>query len=486
MKESYLFNRPIQPIILCGGKGSRLWPLSRECFPKQYLPLLKENKYSMLQETFKRIEHFENILDPIIICNEEHRFIAAEQFRMISIKPKAIILEPSAKNTAPAIAISALKAIENSTDPLLLILSSDHVIGDSNKFEEVIKKGIEYAIKDKLVVFGIVPNSPETGYGYIKSKNPLNKSNESASEIEKFIEKPNQKKAKEYIKDDRFTWNSGIFLFKASVILNEIKKFNPEIVNLCKKALDKNENDLDFQRINADSFNKCPNISIDYAVMEKTNLGVVLPLNIGWSDVGSWESLWNIESKDNEGNVKLGKVMAEKSRNCYMRSDNKLLVGLGLENIVAVETNDAVLIANKKSTQEVKEIVEKINEKGFVEGKNNKKIFRPWGYYISIEEGSKWQIKQLFVKSGESLSLQLHKHRSEHWIVVSGVADVEINNNKFSLNENESTYIPLGSKHRLSNSGKDPLIIIEVQSGSYFGEDDIIRFDDKYGRNKNE
>ena len=484
MKESYLFNRPIQPIILCGGKGTRLWPLSRECFPKQYLTLIKENKYSMLQETFKRIEDIDDILDPIIICNEEHRFIAAEQFRMIGVKPKAIILEPYSKNTAPAIAISALKAIEISNDPILLILSSDHVIEDKNKFKEVIKNGLNYALKEKLVVFGVIPNSPETGYGYIKSKNALNKFNKSASEIEKFIEKPNQKKANDYIKDNRFSWNSGIFLFKASVIVKEIKKYNPEIINFCQEALDKNEKDLDFQRINADSFRKCPNISIDYAVMEKTNLGVVLPLNSGWSDVGSWDSLWSIESKNNEGNVILGKVISEKSKNCYLRSENKLLVGLGLENIVAVETNDAVLIANKNSSQEIKEVVQKINEKGFTEGKNHKKIFRPWGYYISIEESYKWQIKQLFVKPGESLSLQLHNHRSEHWIVVSGTADVEINNNKFSLNENQSTYIPVGSKHRLSNSKNEPLIIIEVQSGSYFGEDDIIRFDDKYGRNK--
>tara|TARA_Y100000589_G_scaffold180005_1_gene170412 strand:+ start:3981 stop:5423 length:1443 start_codon:yes stop_codon:yes gene_type:complete len=473
---------PIIPVILCGGTGTRLWPLSRESFPKQYLSLNSKNKDSLLQNTQKRISNLENIKDPILVCNEDHRFIVAEQMREINVKPLSILLEPVGRNTAPAICLAALKALEKYNNPTLIILSSDHIINNEDKFIEVIKLGLKGALQDKLVTFGIVPTKPEVGYGYIKSQIPFNNEIIEGSNIEEFIEKPDLDTAKYFLQDKRFTWNSGMFMFKASTILNELNAFVPELVLKCKRSIIESTLDLDFQRLENKIFRDCPNISIDKAVMEKTKNGIVFPLDVGWSDIGSWEAVWEMEKKDKNSNFIKGKTLIEDCRGCYLRSENRLIVGLGLINLIVIETNDAILIAEKSHSQSVKNIVGKLKVNNIPEGLRHKKIYRPWGNYISIVEDSRWQVKQIQVKQGEKLSLQMHHHRSEHWIVVKGTAQVEINDIKEVLSENQSIYIPLGAKHRLSNPGKIPLILIEVQSGSYVGEDDIVRFDDKYGR----
>ena len=475
-------SKPVIPILLCGGFGTRLWPLSRQSFPKQFLSLNEEEKKSFLQKTQERINNINNIKNPILICNEEHRFIVAEQMREININPNSILLEPFAKNTAPAIALAALKSLEIENDPFLLILSSDHEIKDEISFIKVIEEGIEYAEKGRLVTFGIVPNSPETGYGYIKSEEEFKSNIIKGSNIISFTEKPNRKEAEKFLKDKRFTWNSGMFLFKASKIIKEMEKFCPEILKYCKEALADNLLDLDFQRLNEKAFSKCPSISIDVAVMEKTKIGTVLPLDAGWSDVGNWDSVWQISKKDENNNVLSGNVISENSFNCYVKSEKRLVAALGLNNLIVVETGDAVLISNRDNSQEVKDIVNQLRNKGIPESQEHKKIYRPWGYYESVVDDKRWKVKLINVKSGEKLSLQMHHHRSEHWIVVNGTALVEIEDKKFILNENQSSYIPLGAKHRLSNPGKINLTLIEVQSGSYLGEDDIERFEDNYGR----
>ena len=475
--------KKIIPVIMCGGSGSRLWPLSRQSFPKQFLTL-SDNKKSLLQNTQLRLGGLSNINSPILICNEEHRFIVAEQMRAINIKPQSILLEPFGRNTAPAITIAALKAIElaNDPDPILLVLSSDHEIKNTNKFLELINLGENYAKKDRLVTFGIVPKTAHTGYGYIKSENPFEDNKISGQNIVEFIEKPTSEKAKEFIQDKRFTWNSGIFMFKAKTVLQELKKFAPEIVKSCKDSILESKLDLDFQRIDKEIFRNCPDISIDFSIMEKTDKGTVLPLDAGWSDIGSWQAIWENSEKDSDGNYIKGKVISHYSNNCFLSSENRLLVGIGLKNLIAVETNDAILISDKSQTQKVKDIVKILKEREYPEGEKHSKIYRPWGSYISIAEESRWQVKMIEVKPNGKLSLQMHHHRSEHWVVVKGRAKVEIEDKVNFLNENQSTYIPLGKKHRLSNPGKIPLVIIEIQSGSYVGEDDIIRFDDLYGR----
>ena len=472
----------IVPIILAGGTGSRLWPLSRNSFPKQFLNISDDDKFTMLQKTYKRVEDIENITKPIIICNKEHRFIVGEQMNKINIKPLSILLEPEGRNTAPAIAISCLKAVEEYKDPILLILSSDHEIKNITEFQNTIKKSINLAEEGKLVIFGIIPTYPATGYGYIKTLSKLKSDNYLSSKVEKFIEKPDRETAQTIFKDKHFSWNSGMFVFKASSILNELKEFAPGIIKNCEKCLIKSQKDLDFLRLDEKSFSKCQNISIDYAVLEKTRNAHVLPLNCGWDDVGSWDSLWKISKKDNEGNATKGKVLVKDTKNSLIRSEEKLVVSIGLNNIIIIETKDAVLVADKNNSQKVKSIVNSLNEKGFIEARQHKKVYRPWGYYLSIENDSKWQIKKIQVNPGASLSLQMHKYRSEHWIVVKGTAKVEVNEKEYFLSENESTYIPLGSKHRLSNPSTKPLILIEVQSGNYLGEDDIVRFEDNYGR----
>ena len=474
---------PIIPIILCGGSGTRLWPLSRKSFPKQYLKLSNSNNNTLLQNTYKRISKVEGINNPILICNEEHRFIAAEQMREINIKPNKILLEPSGKNTAPAIALAALLAIQIEKDPILLVLSSDHQIKNNDKFIEVIKKGIKYANNNKIVTFGVVPHSPETGYGYIKAEKEFNLSNIEGQNIAEFIEKPDRNKALEFIKNKRYTWNSGMFLFKAKKVLDEFNNFSPDLLNSCKKSIQNSTSDLDFQRLNKIDFDQCQSISFDVAIMEKTTSGIVIPLNAGWNDIGSWESIWDDGKKDINNNLIEGNnIFIESSKDNYIRSEDKVIVGIGLENLVIVDTNDALLISDKNQTQKVKDMVNILKKKGISAGDNHQKIYRPWGHYVSIVEKPRWQVKLICVKPGERLSLQMHHHRSEHWIIVDGTAEVEINGTINILTENESTYIPLGSKHRLTNPGKIPLIIIEVQSGSYVGEDDIVRFKDIYGR----
>ena len=470
------------PVILCGGFGTRLWPLSRKSFPKQFLSINKKENKSLLQKTQERINCLDYAKDPIIICNEEHRFIVAEQMREININPSSILLEPFGRSTAPAITLAALKAIEKEKDPYLIILSSDHEIKDNESFIKVIEEGIKYASKDNLVTFGIIPTSPETGYGYIKSIDEFNFNCIKGSKIETFLEKPNKEKANELIKDKRYTWNSGIFLFKAQVILNEIQKFHPEIIECCKESLKDNLIDLDFLRLNKNSFFNCPNISIDIAVMEKTKKGIVLPLEAGWSDIGSWNSVWQVSKKDNNGNTIEGSVVAKSTFNCYLRGENRLIAAIGLKDLIIIETKDAILISDQSKSQEVKDIVNELKRKNIPAGQEHKRIYRPWGFYESIVDDSGWQVKLINVKPGESLSLQKHRFRSEHWIVVSGTAKVEIDSTKTIVYPNQSSYIPLGSKHRLSNPGKTTLKIIEVQSGSYLGEDDIERFEDNYGR----
>ena len=477
--------RPIIPIILCGGTGTRLWPLSRESFPKQYLSINTQDKRSLLQSTQERIIGIENLKSPILVCNEEHRFIVAEQMREINIKPGSILLEPFGKNTAPAINLAALVALEKEKDPILLVLSSDHEVKNKAKFQEMINLGIRYCNDNKLVTFGIVPTSPNTGYGYIKSVQPFSSSDPKGSGIDEFIEKPNLEKAKKLIKDKRFTWNSGIFMFKAKTIVKEIQELNPKIYKFCLEALRNSEKDLDFRRLQKDTFHECPNISIDVAVMEKTKRGIVIPLDAGWSDIGSWESVWKSSDKDINGNFIHGTVIAKDTKNCYLRGEERLIVSLGIENLIVVETSDAILISEKKSSQDIKNVVGELKRKKIPAGQIHNKIYRPWGDYSTISVGPNWQAKLIKVKPNEQLSLQMHKHRSEHWVIVKGKATVEIENKIFCLEENESTYIPKGSKHRLANIEDVPLLLIEVQSGNYLGEDDIIRYADRYGRCQN-
>ncbi len=474
--------KKIIPIILCGGTGSRLWPLSRASFPKQFLEINKEESISFFQKTINRIRNYEIIGNPIVICNEEHRFIVAEQIRKINIKPEAILLEPFGKNTAPAVTLACLKVIEKHENPCLLVLPADHIIEDIKTFMKVLDKALDQVKRGKVITFGITPSKPETGFGYIESEKELDTNKLKGEKIVNFIEKPDLETAKKFVCDKRFAWNSGIFFFKAEVYLQELIKYKANIYEICKKSLLKSTLDLDFQRIEVNSFSKCEDISIDKAIMEKTNLGMVYPLKAGWNDIGSWQSMWEVSDKDEEGNSIIGKVITKNVKNSYLRSENRLIVALGIEEIIVVETIDAVLIAKKDQTQIVKNIVKQLEIENKPEANIHKTIYRPWGNYSSISEGKNWQVKKIIVEEGESLSLQLHNHRSEHWVVVSGKALIEIEGEKRILNKNESAYIPFGSKHRLSNPGNLPLILIEVQSGDYFGEDDIIRFEDKYGR----
>ena len=471
------------PVILCGGTGSRLWPLSRSSFPKQYLRLFNETNNSLLQETQSRLKNIDNIENPIIICNEEHRFIVAEQMREINITPKSILLEPFGRNTAPAIITAAIKGSEQGLDPTLLILAADHRIEEINKFLLVINKAKKYCNEGKIVTFGVIPTSPETGYGYIQASLPI-ENQLKAYPIKKFIEKPDIDIAKKLIKNKENYWNSGIFMAKSSTLIKEADTYCKGLTSLCKDALDGNLVDLDFQRIKKESFKNCPNISIDKAIMEKTKKGMVIPFMAGWSDIGSWKTLWEVSKKDKNGNVLYGNIINESTNDCFIKSDKKLIVGIGIKDLIIVDTNDAVLVVNINDCQKVKEVVDHLTKIGSSEGSTHQTMYRPWGSYTSIARGDNWQLKTIEVKPNAKLSLQMHKHRAEHWIVVKGVAEIEINNNNKILEENQSAYIPLGSKHRLTNPGSKPLVMVEVQSGNYLGEDDIVRFEDIYGRDK--
>ena len=476
----------IIPVILSGGSGTRLWPLSRESYPKQFLSLDSRTNKTLLQNTYERLVGLDGLGKPILICNEDHRFIVAEQFRDINTTPQSIILEPEGRNTAPAIAVAALHAISLGKDPLLLILAADHLIENIDEFKRVIKSAKSYANKGRLVTFGIIPTCAETGYGYIETKESRYLEDQTTGlEINKFIEKPDKDKAEKLIKDSRYTWNSGMFLFKASSIISELEKFSPEIINYCKIAIDKDVVDLDFLRLEAESFKKCPKVSLDIAVMEKTKLGTVLPLNVGWSDLGSWKSLWDVSQKNKDGNHTNGRVIVEKSKNCYLKSEQRLIIGIGIENLIIVDTNDAILVSNRDQSQNIGNIVKRLSTSDFPESRLHKKIYRPWGNYTTIVKGNRWLVKLIEVKPNASLSLQMHHHRAEHWVVVSGTALIEKDGEKQLLSENESTFIPLGCKHRLSNPGRMKLELIEIQSGTYLDEEDIVRFEDSYGRIEN-
>ncbi|HGM7335151.1 TPA: mannose-1-phosphate guanylyltransferase/mannose-6-phosphate isomerase [Stenotrophomonas maltophilia] len=464
---------PIVPVILSGGSGTRLWPLSREAYPKQFLPLVGED--TMLQATWKRVADIAGKA-PIVVANQEHRFMAAEQLRECNVRPQALILEPIGRNTAPAIAIAALQVLAENDDALLLVLPSDHVVRNENAFHAAVAQAASAADAGKLVTFGIVPTAPETGYGYIKAG-----PGEGARAVERFVEKPDLATAEGYVSSGEYFWNSGMFLFKASRYLQELERLQPAILVACRSALEKAARDTDFVRLDADAFAASPSDSIDYAVMEKTSDAAVVAMDAGWNDVGSWSALWDVSGKDADGNACHGDVIALDCRNSYAYG-NRLIAMVGLEDVVVVETDDAVFVGHKDRVQDVKSIVAQIKRDGRSEAAAHRKVYRPWGAYDSIDNGARFQVKRITVKPGATLSLQMHHHRAEHWIVVSGTAEVTRGDDVILLSENQSTYIPLGVTHRLKNPGKLPLELIEVQSGSYLGEDDIVRFEDQYGR----
>ncbi|MQW92627.1 mannose-1-phosphate guanylyltransferase/mannose-6-phosphate isomerase [Acinetobacter wanghuae] len=472
------------PVILSGGSGTRLWPLSRSSYPKQFLPITEDK--TLFQLTLDRISNLNqsliNFQNPIIVTNEGHRFIVAEQLRQQQVNAK-ILLEPVARNTAPAIAAAAELALSYGEDPVLLILAADHIIEDQEAFNKSVEVGLQAAEAGQLVTFGVVPTSPETGYGYIKAQDINTFELEIQTyAIEKFIEKPNLATAQEYIKEGSYLWNSGMFMFKASVYLEELEKYNPAIVENAKASIQYSKNDLDFVRLDKEHFEQSPEDSIDYAVMEHTTKAVVVPLSAHWNDVGAWKSVWEVSNKDINGNVLRGDTIAEGTTNSLVYAEHRLVSVLGLENVVVIETSDAVLVANKNKVQDIKKIVEKLKQSKRPEVDTHRKMYRPWGSYDSIDSGSRYQVKCIVVNPGQKLSLQMHHHRAEHWIVVNGTAKVRKGNETVLLTENQSIYIPLGEIHALENPGKVPLELIEVQSGSYLDEDDIIRFEDVYGR----
>jgi mannose-1-phosphate guanylyltransferase/mannose-6-phosphate isomerase len=464
------------PVILSGGAGTRLWPLSREMYPKQLLSLT--GKQTMLQDTALRLAAIAGAIPPIVVCNEAHRFTVAEQIHAQGIQPSAILLEPSGRNTAPAVALAALKAMKLDPNATLVVAPADHVIRDARKFQQAAEVAVALAQHDKLVTFGIVAHAPETGYGYIRRGEGAG----PAYPVAQFVEKPPLDLALQYVASGDYYWNSGMFVFKASRYLSELSSLAPDILAACTAAFQAAKTDLDFVRIDKAEFIKCRSESIDYAVMEKTQDALVLPLDVGWSDVGSWSSLFDVLPADEEGNVLQGDVLVHDTHDCYVHSTSRLVAAVGMEDHIIVETKDAILVAPKDRVQDVKDLVAKIKKSGRTESALHREVFRPWGSYDSIDSGERFQVKRLSVKPGGVLSLQMHHHRAEHWIVVQGAARITRNDETFLLAENESTYIPVGATHRIENPGKVPLHIIEVQSGSYLGEDDIVRFEDNYGR----
>ncbi|WP_413494613.1 mannose-1-phosphate guanylyltransferase/mannose-6-phosphate isomerase [Morganella psychrotolerans] len=460
----------ILPVIIAGGSGSRLWPLSREEYPKQFLSIFGEN--SLLQNTVSRLDTLE-CEPPLVVCNTEHRFLVAEQLKNFVLS--GIILESEKKNTAPAIALAAFKALQSGIDPLLLILPSDHIINNNNIFIDTILKAKKTATDGYLITFGIVPLSPETGYGYIKKGNLISP---EIFKVSSFKEKPNYSTALNYIESGDYFWNSGMFLFKASAYLEELKKFAPNIYDSCKAALKKSRCDLDFIRIDENEFNKSDSDSIDYAVMEKTSLSAMIPLNAGWNDVGAWDAIWEISNKDSAGNVISGDVYTKDVSNCYISSSERVVAAVGLNNIAVIETNDAILIADKDQVQSVKDIITLLKEDNKYHYIKHRNELKPWGSQDSIDDGERYQVKKVVIKPGNKISLQIHYHRAEHWVVVSGTAKVTKGESSFILTENESTYIPIGEVHSIENPGKIPLELIEVRSGTYLDENDILRLSD--------
>lgn len=462
------------PIVMAGGSGSRLWPLSRSLYPKQFISLASDK--TMLQETIARLDGLEHQA-PVVICNEEHRFIVAEQLRQTGVKHSGIILEPVGRNTAPAIALAALHSVKNDNDPLLLVLAADHVIQNQTAFIRAVEQATSSAEQGKLVTFGIVPTAPETGYGYIKQGSAHG---DSAFEVAQFVEKPDLTTAESYLASGEYYWNSGMFLFKASRFLAELKKHRPDILTACEKAINGAKTDLDFIRVCEKAFTACPDDSVDYAVMEKTKDALVVPMSAGWSDVGSFSALWDVSEKDSTGNVIVGDVVIDQTHNSYIYAQNKLVSTVGVENLVVIETKDAVLVAHKDKVQDVKNIVNQLKAKGRSESEQHREVYRPWGSHDEIAQGSRFHVKHLRVKPGERTALQMHHHRAEHWVVVQGTAKVTNGDGSYLVSENESTFIPLGSAHRIENPGKVDLHLIEVRSGSYLEEDDVVRLEE-YG-----
>tara|TARA_E500000331_G_scaffold230707_2_gene220878 strand:- start:495 stop:1901 length:1407 start_codon:yes stop_codon:yes gene_type:complete len=465
----------IVPVILCGGAGTRLWPLSRELYPKQLLPLV--DNQSLLQNTALRLKDHRDAGGPILVCNEEHRFLVAEQLREIDITPATIILEPIGRNTAPAVALGALQVLIED-DAVLVVLPSDHVIPDQDAFLGALDRAITLAEDDHLVTFGVTPTRAETGYGYIKAGASLN----AGDEVEAFVEKPDAKTAEQYVASGDYFWNSGMFVFKASNYLRELANHREDIARAIDNAFETVSHEDVFTRVGEQAFTDCPKESIDYAVMEGTDKAAMVPFTAGWSDIGSWQALWEVSEKDADQNSIVGDVITEDVNNSYIRAEHRLVSVVGIDDLVVVETADAILITSQSESQNVKKIVTQLQTSEREERMTHRKVFRPWGYYESIDSGMKHQVKHISVKPGASLSLQKHQHRAEHWIVVAGTAIVTLDEKVFELEENESTYIPVGAVHRLANAGEVSLDIIEVQSGSYLGEDDIVRLEDNYGR----
>lgn len=472
----------IVPVILAGGAGTRLWPLSRQLHPKQVLPIT--GQVTMIQETLGRLEGLAGLAPPIVICNESHRFMIAEQLREKGVQPGAIILEPVGKNTAPAIAVAALQASRQNNDPILLVLPADHHIGQPKQFRRVVMAGQALAEAGRLVTFGIVPTAPETGYGYIKQGAPLvNTAPETqAYAIEAFVEKPDRTTAEGYLASGAYLWNSGMFLFRVSVLLTEMKRLVPEMVSACEAALADGREDLDFFRLDRAAFEACPTDSIDYAVMEKTALGAMLPLDAGWSDLGSWEALWAVGEKDDSANVTRGDTLLHDVTRSVVHAGHRLVAAVGVDQHIIVETADAVFVCPRARAQDVKHLVTRLKHQQRAETERHRKVYRPWGTVDSIIASERFQVKRLIVRPEARISRQQHNHRAEHWIVVKGTALVQSGAEEFILREDASTYIPIGTPHRLTNPGKIPLEIIEVRTGSYLEEDDITRFEDDYGR----
>ncbi|MEN8174628.1 MAG: mannose-1-phosphate guanylyltransferase/mannose-6-phosphate isomerase [Pseudomonadota bacterium] len=470
------------PVILSGGSGTRLWPLSRDQRPKQLLRLCGDS--SLLQQTVQRLEHWTDISTPVVVCNEHHRFQVADQLQHTWAKNARIALEPVGRNTAPAVAVAAMLALRDhpDTDPVLLVLPSDHVIQDPAAFKAAVNTAVEAADHQALVTFGIVPHAAETGYGYIHRGESTLDHDRACFRVDRFVEKPDRETAETYISSGEYYWNSGMFLFRSSTILDELTNWAPAIVEHARQAVDAAVHDMDFCRLASAPMESCPADSIDYAVMEKTENAMVVPLEAGWSDVGSWAALWDIGDKNAQGNVVTGDVWVEDAQNCYLHAENKMIAAVGVSDLVVVETLDGVMVTHRERAQDVKNLVEQLRQADRDEALVHRKVHRPWGYYDSIDDGYRFKVKRIMVKPEASLSLQKHHHRAEHWVVVSGTAEVTCDSETRTLSENQSTYIPLGVTHRLANPGKIPLEIIEVQSGPYLDEDDIVRLDDRYGR----
>ncbi len=467
----------ITPVILSGGSGTRLWPLSRSLNPKQFLDFFDKN--SLFQKAALRVKNDINFNNPIIVCNNEHRFIAAEELQHVGIKPKSIILEPIGRNTAPAVTIAALN-VELGDEDIILVMPSDHIILEEEKFINHVQKAVKAAIEGYLVTFGIIPDRAETGYGYIKQGKQLEL--DEALTVDKFIEKPQKETATKFLQDGGYLWNSGIFMFKASTYLEILQELQPEIFEYCMNSYENSAKDLDFVRLEKENFERCPNISIDYAVMEKAKKVAVVPISVGWSDVGNWQAISDISEKNSEGNSLIGDVISLKTKNSYINSRNGLVATIGVEDLIVITLKDATLIAHKNNAQDVKDVVDILKNNQREECTSSPKTLRPWGSFETIDLGDRFKVKRITVKPRASLSLQMHHHRAEHWVVVRGEAVVTCDDKEFVLNEDQSTYIPIGKKHRLENRGNSVLEIIEVQTGSYLGEDDIVRFSDIYGR----